>query len=218
MIRKLWPGVLANLGAAAFGFTMLNRLPRRVASHWDLHGEVNGYSSRLVVVLLVPMVALLMAVVLAYAPRLDPKRRNFPLHAGAYWVVTNTILVFLAAVHVVIIGFNLGWHINMNAVMGVGLGVLFVVLGNLLTRVRPNWIFGVRTPWTLSSDLAWRESHRVAGYGFVVAGFAVLVTALAWPAAMLVVTMVGVGGSALVSVVWSYIAWKRDPHAQGRDA
>jgi uncharacterized membrane protein len=218
MIKKLWPGILLNIGAAGFGFAMLNRLPEQVASHWGLHGEVNGYSSRLALVLLIPVMALVMSIVLAFAPQLDPKRRNFPRHAGAYWVVTNTVLAFLAALHVVLIGINLGWHINMNAVMGIGLGVLFVVLGNVLTRVRPNWIFGVRTPWTLSSDLSWRESHRVAGYGFVAAGFAVLVTSLAWPRAMVIVTLVGVGGSALFSVVWSYFAWKRDPNAQGRES
>ncbi|HEY8061528.1 MAG TPA: hypothetical protein VID74_01965 [Gemmatimonadales bacterium] len=45
-----------------------------------------------------------------------------------------------------------------------------------------------------------------------------LITAFAWPAATLVVTMIGVGGRALISVVWSYFAWKRDPNAQGRNA
>jgi uncharacterized membrane protein len=218
MIKKLWPGILLNLGAAAFGFAMLNRLPERVASHWGIHGEVNGYSSRLALVLLVPIMALVMAVVLAYAPRLDPKRRNFPMHAGAYWIVTNTVLAFLSAIHVILIGFNLGWPISINVVMGVGLGILFVVLGNVLTRVRPNWIFGVRTPWTLSSDLSWRETHRVAGYGFVVAGFAVFGAAFAAPGAVLYVMLIGVGGTALVAVVWSYFAWKRDPNAQGRES
>lgn len=218
MIRKLWPGVLLNLGAAVFGFVMLDRLPERVASHWGAHGQVNGYSSRLELVLLVPMLSLVLAVVLAYAPQLDPKRRNFPLHAGAYWVVTNAILAFLAVVHVMLIGFNLGWPMNINVVMGVGLGLLFMVLGNLLTRVRPNWIFGVRTPWTLSSDVSWRESHRMAGYGFVAAGLAVLVTAFAAPNAVVIVMLIGVGGTALASVVWSYFAWKGDPNAQGRDA
>jgi uncharacterized membrane protein len=218
MIRKLWPGLLLNLGAAVFGFMVLDRLPERVASHWGANGEVNGHSSRLVLMLLVPILSLVMAVVLAYAPQLDPKRRNFPMHAGAYWIVTNAILVFLAVVHVMVIGFNLGWHIDINVVMGIGLGLLFMLLGNLLTRVRPNWIFGVRTPWTLSSDLSWRESHRVAGYGFVAAGLAVFVTACTAPKAVVVVMLVGVGGTALVSVVWSYFVWKRDPNAQGRDA
>ncbi len=217
MIRKLWPGILLNLAAALFGGAMMSRLPQRVASHWGADGAVNGYSSRVMLVLLVPLLSLVMAVVLAYAPMLDPKRRNFPMHADAYWVVTNAVLIFLAALHVMIIGFNLGWPININLVMGIGLGLLFIILGNMLTRVRPNWIFGVRTPWTLSSDLSWRETHRVAGYGFVVAGIASLMTALLAPKGVLVVVLIGVGGSALLSVVWSYIAWKRDPNAQGRD-
>lgn len=218
MIGKLWLGILCNLAAGAFGFAMLGRLPERVASHWDAHGQVNGYSSRLMLVLLVPVLSLVMATVLAYAPQLDPKRRNFPMHAGAYWVVTNAVLVLLAALHVALIGFNLGWPMNINVVMGIGLGVLFIVLGNLLTRVRPNWIFGVRTPWTLSSDLSWRETHRLAGYGFVAAGLAVLITAFVAAKAVIIVMLIGVGGTALISVIWSYFAWKRDPNALGRES
>ena len=217
MIRKLWPGIVLNIAAAIFGFAVLNRLPERVASHWGIHGEVNGYSSRLALVLIVPVMALVMAIVLAYAPQLDPKRRNFPMHAGAYWVVTNAVLALLAAMHVLLIGFNLGWPIDLNVLLGIGLGVLFIVLGNVLTRVRPNWIFGVRTPWTLSSDLSWRETHRVAGYGFVVAGLATLVTAFVAPKVVLHVMLIGVGAAALVSVVWNYFAWKRDPNALGRE-
>jgi uncharacterized membrane protein len=90
MIRKLWPGIVLDMAAAVFGFAVLNRLPERVASHWGIHGEVNGYSSRMVIVLLVPIMSLVMAIVLAYAPTLDPKRRNFPMHAGSYWVVTSS--------------------------------------------------------------------------------------------------------------------------------
>lgn len=217
MIRKLWPGILLNLAAALFGLAMRNRLPERVASHWGAHGEVNGYSSRAALVLLVPLLSLVLAIVLAYAPTLDPKRRNFPMHAGAYWVVTNVVLAFLAATHVMLIGFNLGWPMNINVLMGVGLGLLFIVLGNVLTRVRPNWIFGVRTPWTLSSDRSWRETHRVAGYGFVAAGIATLITGFAAPKVALIVMLAGVGAAAVVSVVWSYVAWKRDPDAQGRE-
>ena len=218
MIRKLWPGIVLNLVAALFGLAVMGRLPEQVASHWDAHGAVNGYSSRLVLVLLVPLMSLVMAVVLAYAPTLDPKRRNFPLHAGAYWVVTNVILAFLAMMHVLLIGFNLGWPMNINLVLGIGLGILFIVLGNLLTRVRPNWIFGVRTPWTLSSDLSWRETHRVAGYGFVVAGVVTLITGFVAPKSVLIVMLVCIGIAATASIVWSYVAWKRDPNAQGRDA
>lgn len=217
MIRKLWPGILLNLAATLFGFAMLGRLPERVASHWGINGQVNGWTSRTLLVLLTPALALVLALVLSIAPRLDPKRRNFPLHAGAYWVVTNAILGFLAALHVIIIGYNLGWLFNIATVTGIGVGVLFMLLGNLLSRVRPNWIFGIRTPWTLSSDRAWRETHRVGGYGFVAVGLIVLLTALFHPAAVYFVLGIGVAAVAVFSVVWSYFAWKRDPSAQGRE-
>ena len=138
MSRKLWPGLLLNLAAAIFGLAQWGKLPARVASHWGAHGEVNGWSSRGMLVVLIPLIALLMAVVLSIAPRLDPKRRNFPMHAGAYWTITNLILGFLAVLHAVIIGYNLGWAVNIAMVTGIAISVLFVVLGNLLSRVRPN--------------------------------------------------------------------------------
>ena len=218
MIKKLWPGILAILAAAAFGLAVRGRLPQQVASHWGADGQVNGWSSRNFLVLFVPAIGLVMAVVLSVAPTLDPKRRNFPLHARAYWVITNALLVFLAAVQVLVLGYNLGWKVDFSAVLGIGIGCLFILLGNLLTRVRPNWIMGIRTPWTLSSDRAWRETHRVGGYTFVAVGLATLVTGLAWPGVVHIVMLVGVGFTVLLSVGWSYFAWKRDPDAQGRDA
>jgi uncharacterized membrane protein len=153
--------------------------------------------------------------VLTIAPRLDPKRRNFPMHSGAYWLVANAVLLFLAMVHVLVIGFNLGWPIQLQAVMMPGLGILFMIIGNVLTRVRPNWIFGIRTPWTLSSEVAWRESHRIGGYGFVVVGALVVVVSFLAPRAAIYVMIVGLAGSSLLAVAWSYFAWKRDPNAEG---
>ncbi|HEY3935256.1 MAG TPA: SdpI family protein [Gemmatimonadales bacterium] len=218
MIRKLWPGIALNLLALAFGLTMVDRLPARVASHWGMNGEVNGWMSRGKLVAFMPAMALVMAVILSIAPRLDPERRNFPLHAGAYWIVTNAVLGLLAVVDVLIVGFNLGWKIDIGSIIGFGIGGLFILLGNLLTRVRPNWIFGIRTPWTLSSDRSWRETHHVGGYAFVATGLAAVLTAIARPRAATIVLIVGVSASALFSVVWSYFVWKNDPDAIGRDA
>jgi uncharacterized membrane protein len=214
-MRKLWPGLLATLAAAGFGISVLQRLPAQVASHWDLDGSVNGTMSRLALVVLIPLLSLAMAGVLTIAPQLDPKRRNFPMHAGSYWLVTNLLLVFLACAHVLVIGYNLGWPIRMQVVLMPGIGVLFMVIGNVLTRVRPNWIFGIRTPWSLSSEVAWRESHRIGGYGFVLVGALVIVAAIVRPAWAIYVMLIGLGGSSLLAVAWSYLAWKRDPNADG---
>ena len=217
-MRKLWPGLLASAAATLFAVLSWPRLPERVASHWDIDGAVNGTMPRFWLVLMMPILAVALAGVLTIAPKVDPKRRNFPLHADAYWVVANAVLLFLALVHVLVIGYNLGWPIQLQVVMMPGLGLLFIVIGNVLTRVRPNWIFGIRTPWTLSSEVSWRETHRIGGYGFVAVGVAVVITSIVAPTTAIYVMLVGISIATLLAVVWSYVAWKRDPNAQGRDA
>ena len=41
--------------------------------------------------------------------------------------------------------------------------VFFVVLGNYLGNLRPNYFVGIRTPWTLENPETWRATHRLGG-------------------------------------------------------
>jgi uncharacterized membrane protein len=78
-----------------------------------------------------------------------------------------------------------------------------------MTRMRPNWFMGIRTPWTLSDDTVWRKTHRVGGYLFTAAGvIMVLAALLKLPG--LVFIVIGVAGvSALVPIGYSYLLWRQ---------
>ena len=52
-------------------------------------------------------------------------------------------------------------------------GLLLSVLGSLLGQVRPNWFFGIRTPWTLSSERSWTATHRLGRWVLLVMGLAI---------------------------------------------
>jgi uncharacterized membrane protein len=41
--------------------------------------------------------------------------------------------------------------------------VFFVVVGNYLGNLRPNYFVGIRTPWTLEDPETWRATHRLGG-------------------------------------------------------
>src|SRR5574337_331200 len=141
-----------GLGAllAAFGFSLWawGRLPARVVTHWGVSGQPNGWSPRWVAVFLVPAIGVALAGLFTVLPRMDPRRRSYELHGSTWWAVANAVLVLLALVHVAAIGSNLGWGLPMGRLVIVGVGLLFGVIGNLMTRMRPNWFMGIRTPWT----------------------------------------------------------------------
>jgi uncharacterized membrane protein len=212
-VRKLVPGLLVVAVAAAFSVWAYPQLPAVVATHFDLRGTPNGWSSRLVAAVLVPALGIVVALVFTALPHIDPRRANYAKFGPTYWTIANAVLVFVAAIHVLMLGKALGWPININRVASLGVGGLFVLLGNLMTRIRPNWFVGIRTPWTLSSDTVWRKTHRFGGIAFVIAGLCIAATALlASPWALYGAAGV-VGAAVLGSVVYSYVVWKGEQDA-----
>lgn len=48
-------------------------------------------------------------------------------------------------------------------------GALFIAMGNMFGKIRPNYTLGIRTPWTLADAQVWDKTHRFAGRLFVIA-------------------------------------------------
>ncbi len=49
-------------------------------------------------------------------------------------------------------------------------GLTLIVIGNLLPRLRPNLVIGIRTSRTLADRGVWARVNRTAGYAAVFAG------------------------------------------------
>ena len=107
-------------------------------------------------------------------------------------------------------GVEVGWRVDMATTVIVGAGVLLILLGNLLPLARSNFIFGIRTPWTLSSETVWTQSHRVGGYAMVGAGLVTIVSAFIARPAGLIVAIASLMLSGLIPIVYSYVAWSRE--------
>jgi uncharacterized membrane protein len=209
-MRKLIPGLLALAAATGFSVWAYPQLPAQVATHFTLDGEPNGWSSRLVASILAPGLGLVLAVVFTVLPRIDPRRANYALFGPTYWIIGNAVLVLLAGIHFFSLGKALGWSVDMTRVAALGIGGILVLLGSLMSRIRPNWFMGIRTPWTLSSDTVWSKTHRFGGVAFVIAGLCMLATAFFASRWVFYGAMGCVAAAALSSVVYSYVIWKQE--------
>lgn len=215
-MRKLLPGLAALAAAFAFGLWARPDLPPQVASHWGINGQPDGWTSRGTLIYLMPLIGVGVGLLLSVLPRIDPRRASYELHSGTWWLLVNAILVFLAGIHVTSVGYNLGWPISIGRVVAVGVGLLFILVGNVMTRMRPNWFMGIRTPWTLSSDVVWRKTHRVGGYLFVATGAITILSALARPAWSFYAMVGAAGVSGIGLLVYSYLVWRKEQEAAGR--
>jgi uncharacterized membrane protein len=211
MMRSPRLGYWVVLVAAVVSLLVYPRLPPRVAMHWSLAGQPNGYSPTWLAVILLPLMILAMRGLAGVLPRIDPKGANYQRFAGTYWLILNGVMLFLGLVHLAVLGYGLGAPVRMDRLIPAGVGVLLMVVGNYLTRVQPNWFVGIRTPWTLSSESVWRRTHRVGGR-IMAGGGALMVLAAFLPTgvylAVLFTTLVLVS---VVPLVLSYVWWKREP-------
>jgi uncharacterized membrane protein len=203
--------LVVELGIAAYGFSSVPP-GARVAIHWDAMGHANGYGDALWAFMLVPVLTAVISAGLAFLPSIEPRHRNLQRSGAAYMAVWISVLILMAAVQAAIVLSALGVTRSETVVRLVPLavGVMLAVVGNYLGKVRSNFFFGIRTPWTLSSERSWNRTHRLGGRLLVAVGLAAAATSV-FPWVGIVVLVVGVPAVILIVFVYSYVQWSRDP-------
>ena len=167
------------------GLVLSGQLPSRIPIHWGLGGTVDGYADPVLAVWLLPAIALGLFLILSNLRRLDPMRANYVQFEGTIGRFTLAIIIFLMALHILILINGLGWDVNVPRILLVLVGILFASLGNELGRLRPNSFAGIRVPWTLTNEDVWRQSHRVGGRIMVLSGLVIALMSLVAPLTIL---------------------------------
>ena len=153
-----------------------NQLPEQVPIHWNIHGEIDGYASRFVAVIVLPLVLFVLHFVCAFATMMDPKHKNI---SDKIWMLILSICPVLSILLMyMMVGSALGMEIDVNAILPVFLGVMFVVIGNYLPKCKQSYTVGIKIPWTLNSEENWNKTHRFAGPCWVIGGIMVMFTGL----------------------------------------
>lgn len=213
------PLVLFSL-ATVVGMALLSvwawgQLPAdaQVPIHWGIDGRADGFASKEIALAMLPIAALVLTGILAIAPSIEPRRTNFERSMKLYSVVWIGVIALFVGIHVAMIAIALGNDIAMDRLILVGIGVMFVGIGNYLPKTRSTFLMGIRTPWTLTSERSWTRTHRVGGYGFVALGLVMLALGVVGMTGIVMVAVILGGVLILVSglFVLSYLVWRNDP-------
>jgi uncharacterized membrane protein len=202
-----WISLGLCLLAGIFSLSVYGQLPAQVATHFNLAGEPDDWSDRFTAALLMPAVMAGLWLALWGLPRISPQGWRVEPFAHIWNRLQVAILGFMLLMHVALLGHAMEWWgADMGRLVLIGVGLLFVTLGNYLGKTTRNFFLGIRTPWTLASDEVWRRTHRLGGWMMVGAGIALIVMGFAGAseAALLVVLAAAV----LVPVVYSFFSYR----------
>lgn len=185
-------------------------LPDIIPTHWGPDGQVDGTGPKSTLFLLWAIIAGANFLML-FAEKIDPKGENYAKFSKVFEIFRIAFTFFMMiilAVNIYFI-FNPG-TLNMNTVALPLVGLMFIVLGNYMPKVKHNYSFGIKVPWTLASETVWNKTHRMAGPVWVVGGMLVAVcgflpgniAAIAMTAVLVVMVV--------IPTVYSYLAFQKE--------
>lgn len=209
MTSKLAHGISAALVAVVTLASMLAYpdMADRVPTHWNAAGEVDGYSSRLKAAALGPSLALGVWIVMWAIPKISPKGFRTSGFTPVINLFQVVLVAFMAGIGGIIIAAGLGHSVSVEWLIPLGTGLLMIILGNYLNKVRKNFFVGIRTPWTLASDEVWARTHRLGGYLFVAAGALIAVSGL-WSLGTTPIVVIAISAG-LIPVFYSFFLYRK---------
>jgi uncharacterized membrane protein len=174
--REILPmAVLLILLALSLYF--YSQLPDTVPSHFGGSGAPNSYMGKLPFFLIFGGIVLGLYLLLTFIPLIDPFWKAIQPKYGLFLIFRDICMLFFAYIFVLVLIAAKRGSMPVEA-LNIGLGLMFIFIGNWLPKIPRNFFFGIRTPWTLASDIVWKKSHIVGGWLFVAAGIILIFLAL----------------------------------------
>ncbi|PGK31155.1 SdpI family protein [Priestia megaterium] len=188
----------------------LPHLPATMPIHWGANGEADGFATKINAMILTVGIMVLIYFIIAFVPRIDPRKENYKYFSKTYNIVLNAVLLLFFFVNMSTILQGLGYNVPMSYIAPIMAGLVFIIIGNYLQRVRSNYFMGIRTPWTLSNEIVWKKTHRLSGKLFFIGGLLILISAFLPDGYKSVIMWGSIVLCVAVPYLYSYLAYKKE--------
>ena len=204
--------IVVCLGFIALMFVMsiyaYPNLPETIASHWNVHGQADGYMPKVWGIFLLPLVSIGLLGLLIGLPRIDPLRANLIAFQGYYYGFIVLMMGFFTYLQGIILIWNLGIVFPFTQLIVLPIAVLFVYIGVLLKHTKQNWFAGIRTPWTLSNEHVWARTNRLGSQLFILAGIICGISILV-PDMAIYFILGSVLPASIFPIIYSYMIYRK---------
>lgn len=164
--------------------SIYSSLPSTIPTHFDINGRANAFGSKDMIwftTLLLAGVSAALYFLITNLPKIDPKK-TAGQSPELFHKLAVILVVFMCALNLIIIYATQNGSFNITNLMLPLMGLLFLVLGNYMHSIKPNYFVGFRLPWTLENEDNWRKTHQLVGKLWVIGGLVITIATLLLPA------------------------------------
>ncbi|WP_405728047.1 SdpI family protein [Anaerotignum sp.] len=203
--------ILLMIAPILMVLAVYHKLPAEIPVHWNYNGEIDRYGSRSEMFLIAGM-NLFLGIFMPLMPKVDPKRKNYERFGETYeWMILWTLAFTAVITGVILIEILHPGTLHISKVVCGMVGILFVVLGNMMPKIKRNFFTGVKTPWALSSDTVWNKTQRLGGKSLFLGGVVILFSTFFSSGKAMFFVIIGVAVlMCIVPAGMSYIWYQRE--------
>ena len=177
--------------------------------HWDEQGQPDGYGSKYVGLLLMPIVIAGIYILMTIVPYIAVFKKNLKDFYKYFFQFKLFFIVFMLSLYVITLLPNLGYQsFKMAYFMIPWIAILFFYLGYILRFCKRNFFMGIRTPWTLANDTVWKKTHDLASKAFVLIGIIMLIS-LAFIEYAIYVMVILIFANIIFLFAYSFVEYKK---------
>lgn len=190
------------LSPILIGLLLCDKLPEQMAVHWGFDGKADGYTNAFTAVFVLPMLLLLLHLLGLFVTSKDPKSSDQTPKAFniIFWIVPVISLFSNGLVY----SFAFGKTVNVNWVLPIIFGLLLIVIGNYMPKIKQNRTLGIKIKWTLENEENWNATHRFCGKLWVIGGILMLFTIFLPQKAIMPTVLILMLFSLIPPIIYSY--------------
>ena len=194
----------------AIGVMAYANAPDIVPIHWNLEGKPDNFAPKDIGLFLLPIINTGLYLFLYFIPKIDPKNEQLQESIRTLqWIRLGThglLGIIMLWTTLSIIGSS---NVQPEWIFIV-ISLFFAFLGRAMANVKQNYFVGIRTPWTLSNEVVWDDTHRFAsplwfysGIGMAIV-FSLLITLGLQAGEILAIFLTWIAIIVIIPIVYSY--------------
>jgi uncharacterized membrane protein len=212
--REIWNVLIVALPFIYF-IMIWENLPQVVPMHWNIDGKADRFGDKAGLWMIPVALPFLTYVIFLVAPVFTGKGQLNKM--GLKYDRLKFSLVLMTSVLASYILFVVKEQtIYLPSILPGLVGLLFAVFGNYFPVLKRNLYIGIKTPWTLKSDIVWEKTHRMAGKYWFIGGILVVICSLLFEHAVAIkILLVVAAVITVIPVAFSYFEYRKVSKSNG---